>query len=267
MPNITRLGRQPSPPSGSKALKHSAHDRILPTCQRRPLRHRDVKSLVPVEQSGCLRRVRRGLLKAGARGLCESRPRTKLREPPPLTPVTGALPFPAWSWPSPLARRVGSGGQSLRTARPMGRGGGSCESAVGLVGITQLPTAIRERRLYRLVLRSQPEQPPRTQPRVPLTAPGKVGPRSWRRCVGDTTFPTDGAEIGQRGRHRSGGMALVARPSEGQTSRLEGRGWVLASNSTMPGAPFLFYPDQKCVLVYPSWVGCSGVRETEGAGS
>lgn len=111
MPNITRLGSLPSPPSGSKALKHSAHHKILPTCQQRQLRHREVKPLVPVEQSGCLRRVRRGLLKAGARGLCELRPRTKLLEPPLLTPVTGALPFPARAWPSPLARRVGSGGQ------------------------------------------------------------------------------------------------------------------------------------------------------------
>ena len=46
------------------------------------LRHKEVKPLVPVEQSGCLRRVRRGLLKGRRLWDCvKSRPRTKLLEP------------------------------------------------------------------------------------------------------------------------------------------------------------------------------------------
>lgn len=59
---------------------------------------------------------------------------------------------------------------SLRTAWPMGIGEGLCESAVERVGTNQLPRARGEGRLYRLALRSRPEQPPRTQPHLPRQA-------------------------------------------------------------------------------------------------
>ena len=142
------------------------------------------------EQSGCLRRVRRGLLKGRRLWDCvKSRPRTKLLEPPRLTPVTRALPFPAWPGylppprpppPNPgTARGIRRAAldplrASLRTTWPMGRGERLCESAVERMGTNQLPRARGEGRLYRSALRSRPEQPPRNQPH--LQRKGKSDP-------------------------------------------------------------------------------------------
>lgn len=59
----------------------------------------------------------------------------------------------------------------------------------GGVGTTQLPRALGERRLCRLVLRSQPQQPPRSGPRVPLTAQGKVCPKAREGLAGMPPLP------------------------------------------------------------------------------
>lgn len=103
---------------------------------------------------------------------------------------------------------------SLHTAEPMEGGRvegeeGLRESAGGGVGTTEPPRAPGERRLCRLALRSQPEQRPRTRPRVPLTTQGKVCPKAREGAAGTPPSPTVGAEISQLRRHRSGGIRRV----------------------------------------------------------
>lgn len=154
-------------------------------------------------KSGCLRRGSRG---ASSRqvpmGLCGSRPRISLLEPLPLTPVTYAVAFPATpAWPPPLIPawdQEGSPRSSAPASRPQSRwGGGSGEGGRkgcasqpgGGVGTTQLPRALGERRLWPFELRSQPEQPPRTQPRVPFTAQAKVCPKAREGAAGPPPLP------------------------------------------------------------------------------
>ena len=84
----------------------------------------------------------------------------------------------------------------------------------------------------------------------------------------DTSSPTDGTEIDQRGRqalkrgHGSGDPPVGG-------SNFPARGSRLASSFKLfkSGAPFLFHPSHKCVLVPPSWMGCLGIWETKSAGS
>lgn len=92
--------------------------------------------------------------------------------------------------------------------------------------------------------------------------------QSWRRCSVDTSSPTDGTEIDQRGRRALKRGHGPGDPPVGG-SNFPARGSRVASSFKLfkSGAPFLFHPSDKCVLVPPSWVGCLGVRETKSAGS
>ena len=200
----------------------------------------------------------------------KSRPRTKLLEPPRLTPVTRALPFPAWPGylppprpppPLPPARRAGSGGQPWilfePASGPPGRWGegNGCASQpwsewaltnfrgrVGRGGYTARRCAAGQSSRLGLSLTCRA--------RESLT-------QSWRRCSVDTSSPTDGTEIDQRGRqalkrgHGSGDPPVGG-------SNFPARGSRLASSFKLfkSGAPFLFHPSHKCVLVPPSWVSC-----------
>ena len=200
----------------------------------------------------------------------KSRPRTKLLEPPRLTPVTRALPFPAWPGylppprpppPLPPARRAGSGGQPWilfePASGPPGRWGegNGCASQpwsewaltnfrgrVGRGGYTARRCAAGQSSRLGLSLTYRA--------RESLT-------QSWRRCSVDTSSPTDGTEIDQRGRqalkrgHGSGDPPVGG-------SNFPARGSRLASSFKLfkSGAPFLFHPSHKCVLVPPSWVSC-----------
>lgn len=173
-----------------------------------------------------------GILKAGAGGTVW----IKIKDQTPGAPASHTchlclrLPcHPRLATPLTLVwDQEGSSGSSAHQPPDRGADGGGRgegeeglrESAGGGVGTTEPPRALGERRLYRLALRSQPEQRPRTQLRVPLNTQGKVCPKAREGAAP----PTVGAEISQPGRHRSGGTARVTRPSEGQTSWLKGGG-------------------------------------------
>lgn len=185
--------------------------------------------------------------------------------PAPSQPGPG---HPRWQRRGIRRANLGPRAPASRPRSPMQREEGLRESAGGGVGTTQLPRAFGEGRLGHLALRSQPEQRPRTQPRVPLTAQRKVCPKEGQGAAETRPLPPLVLRQATAAGTGAGGLALVTRPSEGQTSWLTGGGWILASNSTKPGAAFLFYLLPKVCPSFP-FLGrlCKGPRNRgRGAG-
>ena len=230
-----------------------------------------MKPLVPVEQSGCLRRVRRGLLKGRRLWDCEIKTKDQAPGAPAADTCHSCPSLPSLGLALPAARRVGSGGQPWILREPAsgppgrwGEGKGCANQPWSGWALTNF-RGRAEGRLYCLALRSRPEQ------RLGLSLTYRARQsltQSWRRCSVDTSSPTDGTEIDQRGRQALKRGHGPADPPVGG-SNFPARGSRVASSFKLfkPGAPFLFHPSHKCVLVPPSWVGCLGVRETKSAGS